>query len=260
MAEATVVSIDLAKKSWASNGLVVLRGSRDRIDCELVSLENDSDPPTAEALAERLDRLAGEAGARVLLVDGPQAWKAEHSELEHQRRCEKAVATPGKTAAPGVVKPGSWTGFAELSIELFDRLGERGWARLPRAEAGADEGRFVLESFPTAGWRGLGLKPLPGKGRLRKAELADEVARRLAQLTALHPLRVSGTPSHDELQALVAGLAGVALAGGHRDYYAVVGSPPHRDAGFWREGYIVCPRLPHGVSRVHRLEVRPRPR
>jgi hypothetical protein len=43
------------------------------------------------------------------------------------------------------------------------------------------------------------------------------------------------------LQALVAGLAGVAIGRGVADAYQAVGVAPRLIDGIWREGYIVLP-------------------
>jgi len=71
-------------------------------------------------------------------------------------------------------------------------------------------GYAVLECFPTSSWRSSGLEPLPAKSR--RPELGPPAAA-LAAAYALPPVR-PGVASHDDLQALVAALAGAAAAGG----------------------------------------------
>jgi hypothetical protein len=94
-----------------------------------------------------------------------------------------------------------------------------------------------MESFPTAAWRHLGLTPLPAKSKTRPAHLE----RAASDLRRLFPLDLPDNLSHDELQALVASLAGVAVAGGCRPSYAAAGIAPCLLEGHWREGFIVNP-------------------
>jgi hypothetical protein len=67
------------------------------------------------------------------------------------------------------------------------------------------------------------------------------VLARLQSLRAVFPLDVENDLSHDELQALVAGLAGVALDDGNEAGLAIAGIRPVRLEGTWREGFIVNP-------------------
>jgi hypothetical protein len=60
-------------------------------------------------------------------------------------------------------------------------------------------------------------------------------------LRAVFPLDAEDYLSHDDLQALVAGLAGVALDDGNAAGVAIAGAPPVRLEGTWREGFIVNP-------------------
>jgi len=149
--EVSVVSLDLAARSWADNGLAVLRLSAGRAACELVSLRGAlAGAPAAEPLAAHLSDLASTVGARVILVDRPQGWKFPHTELLHQRVCEKALHTPGKTGLPGDVRPRPWTRFVRLSVELFDALASLGWPRLARAGGSTREGFIVCPNRPEA--------------------------------------------------------------------------------------------------------------
>jgi hypothetical protein len=224
----------------------LLRGSGEAIECECIDLAAQLyGEPHPVALAEFLDRLAREIGASCILIDGPQAWKLADNGLEHQRVCEKALHTPGKTGEPGIVKPRTWTKFVKLSIELFDALDAFGWGRLPELpEHGSQCSFLALESFPTAAWRGVGLRSLPSK---KKAGLLA-VQAHLRQLSRLFAISVNEDPSHDELQAIVSGLAGIALAHGRHEAIEIVGRPPEYLDGTWREGYIVGPMLPPSVS------------
>jgi hypothetical protein len=48
-------------------------------------------------------------------------------------------------------------------------------------------------------------------------------------------------PTHDQLQAIVSGLAGLAIESNRWSDCAVEGVPPVFEGGHWREGYIVNP-------------------
>jgi len=189
--------------------------------------------PEAEPFADALHWLAEREGVRLMLLDGPQGWRAERSALAHLRVCEKETRCPGKTGLPGIVKPATWRRMAEFSIAIFDALGARGWPRFTRAWKGE---RSAIESFPTHAWRMLGCAPIPGKSSAGDLTPWHE---------ALRALSIRGVPksaTHDDLQGVVAGLAGVALL---RDGIAgcdVRGLDPFKEGGFWREGVIVCPQ------------------
>ena len=158
--------------------------------------------------------------------------------LEHGRLCERQLSTPGKTGLPGFVKPASWTRMARFSVNLFDALDAHGYGRVKQRND-LEGRRLVVESFPTSAWRGLRLPALPGKARAS----ADDVALAFSRLSALLPISVSRQPSHDELQALIGGLAGLPF----RDYAGVLptfyGSKPFLLEGIWREGFIINPVL-----------------
>ncbi len=246
----SVVSLDLAAKSYTDNGLAVVRGDQ-TLKCEFLDVASYLDgAPNARDLADFLDSIAKRSNASCILIDGPQAWKLADNGLEHQRVCEKALHTPGKTGEPGIVKPASWTSFVEFSIELFDALDERGWPRLPdRSMTHSKHSGFALESFPTAAWRGVGLKTLPSKAKAGPAEVQAQLDR----LCRIFPVEVTREPSHDEMQALVAAIAGIAFEQGRHDFLEFVGRPPERVKRTWREGFIVGPLLPRSVKRVRRL-------
>lgn len=187
--------------------------------------------PDAERLADWLAALCDSCGARVVVIDGPQAWKDEANGLVHQRICERELGTQAKTGPPGRVLPGTQRRFSELAIALFDSLAVRGF---PRFDPARPRERVALEVFPTACWRALGRRPLPGKRRTQVSELAGA-----AQfLRTRCGLCFRSTPSHDELQAAVAGIAGLALCGHPGLAWSAHGAPPLRVAGTWREGVI----------------------
>jgi len=63
-------------------------------------------------------------------------------------------------------------------------------------------------------------------------------------LRSLIPLTTNRPPNHDQLQALVSGLPGLALDEHNTAGARIVGNPPRREEGHWREGFIVLPVPP----------------
>jgi hypothetical protein len=244
----TVISIDLAYKRYSDIGVVALTQVDEGITVEVIRLANLglSEQPAASDLARCLETLAQDRGAQVMLIDGPQAWKSPSNGLEHSRRCERELNTLGKTGLPGNTKPASYCGFIAFSIELFDELARHGWPRLTAINPPGPACRITIESFPTSAWRKLGLTPLPGKAKAT----AESVRRRLAELQGLYAMQVRPDLTHDELQALVAGLAGLALERADPQGYAVKGCPPVQEEGSWREGFIINPTLAAGARRT----------
>lgn len=86
----------------------------------------------------------------------------------------------------------------------------------------------------------MGIPALPAKNKATQADIDD----RLAKLKELFPLEVTGSPNHDELQALVAGLAGVALEHGQYESVSITGQALELLDESWGEGFIVNPRRP----------------
>jgi hypothetical protein len=230
----TVLSVDLASRRYQDNGIALLRGTWGDAQCEMVQPEAIGlrGAPNAAAFAEALHHWATRHGVRVILLDGPQGWRAERSELVHQRRCERETRAPGKTGLPGVVKPATWTRMAEFSVALFDALHAHGWPRLTSQWNGE---RAAIESFPTQAWRSLGLPPMPGRARTPSVLPWQEY------LTRLGVRGVPAGPTHDEVQAVVGGLAGLQLLGNGFAGTDARGCDPTLDGGHWREGWILCP-------------------
>jgi len=240
-----VLSVDLATRRWSDLGIVVLEwGAEGLVNCEIIPW-NDPGLVEAEVLAGRLNHLCGVRGIRVLLLDGPQAWKSRSNGLEHSRVSERQLNTAAKTGLPGMVKPQTYRPFAEFCLDLYDALCRRGWNRLAtREQPGSlqkqNQERVLVESYPCAAWKSLGLKPLPAKRRSKVSDLAEAYG----ALHALIPFTTNRPPNHDQLQAIVGGLPGLALEERNTAGARIVGNPPRREEGHWREGFIVLPVPP----------------
>lgn len=207
-------------------------------------------PVDANILAGRLSHLCGVRGIRVMMLDGPQAWKSRFNGLEHARVSERQLNKAAKTGLPGMVKPVTCRPFAEFCLDVYDALCRRGWRRLetrdqPGSPQDQNQERILVESYPYAAWRSLGLKPLPPKRRAKVSDLAEAYG----ALRALIPITTNRPPNHDQLQAIVGGLPGLALEERNTAAARIVGSPPRREEGHWREGFIVLPVPPDHLDK-----------
>jgi hypothetical protein len=251
-----VLSVDLAFRRWSDLGIVVLErgrpasghpdfsGAAEPIACQIIpstAAGEEDGPVDADILAGRLNHLCAVRGIRVMMLDGPQAWKSQNNGFEHARVSERQLNTAAKTGLPGVVKPVTYRAFAEFCLDVYDALCRRGWRRLDTSDRSASlHDRVLVESYPHAAWKSLGLKPLPSKRRARVSDLAQAYG----ALRALIPFTTDRPPNHDQLQAIVGGLAGLDLEGRNAAAVRVVGNPPRREDGHWREGFIVLPLPP----------------
>jgi hypothetical protein len=255
-----VLSVDLACRSWSDLGVVLLeqKGIQDDLEiaCEIIRW-NDPYPPPVVELAIRLNEICIERNAGVLMLDGPQAWKSEDNGQEFCRVSERELNTSAKTGLPGNVLPGTYERFVGYCLALYDALGRLGWQRLAtREQADAIPSKILVESYPNAAWKSLGISPLPAKRKCRVSHLAEAYA----ALTELLPITTSQPPNHDQLQAIVGGLPGLAIelsaiqhgsAGvpvadhlASRIQSRIVGQPPRQEGGHWREGFIAIPVSP----------------
>jgi len=275
-----VLSVDLAYRRWSDLGIVVL--DRDcspssdlllqpksslwhfsspskvqtpvppPIHCEILTwnnseleLDREAGPSSAcvdaNVLAGRLNHLCNASSIRVIVLDGPQAWKSRYNGLEHARVGERQLNTAAKTGLPGMVKPLSYRRYAEFCLDVYDSLCRRGWRRLDtREEPGSLPERVLVESNPYAAWKSLGIKPLPSKRRAKISDLAEAYG----ALRSLIPFTTNRPPNHDQLQAIVGGLPGLALDERHYAGARIVGTAPRREDGHWREGFIALPVPP----------------
>jgi hypothetical protein len=235
-----VLSIDLAYKKARDFGICLVEKRKGQpLKAEFISpRELINDPPEAGLCARAVFEFCKKHRVRVVLLDGPQGWKDPESPLPHSRHCEKILRTPGKTGTVGRSKPGNYTPFISFSIDVFAELIRLG-GELVSSEVikVPKDCLLVVESFPTSAWRKLGIGPLPGKAKAKRSDIRDRLFR-LQELLRFHAER---EPTHDELQALVAGAAGVAILAGKPSGYCVQGSPPRGVDGVIVEGFIVNP-------------------
>jgi hypothetical protein len=242
----SVLSVDLACRSWSDLGVVLLERKGALIACEMIRWQDPHPPPVVE-LALRLNTICLERGAGVLMLDGPQAWKSEDNGQEFCRISEHELNTAAKTGLPGTVLPGTYERFVGYCLALYDALGRLGWQRLAsreQPENGAPPRKILVESYPHAAWKSLGLTPLPAKRKCRVSHLAEAYA----ALAALIPITTSQPPNHDQLQAIVGGLPGLAIEERTLMGTRIVGQPPRWEDGFWREGFIALPLPPASDS------------
>lgn len=232
-----IISVDLASRDYRDIGVVLLDAGPANVAVEFRALQGRG-LPNPQALAEKVLEIAEQIGSPVILIDGPQAWKDPNSLLFHSRICERSLNTPAKTGLPGQVKPSAYAAFVAFSIEVFDRLDERGWPRFDGNLIGLR--KATVETFPLSAWRTLGIPPLPAKKKAR----AEDLVTRLASLQKIFNLILPRNPNHDELQALVSGLAGLSMIQGNHSDIQVDGVAPFLLEGTVREGYIVNPKIP----------------
>ena len=252
-----VLSVDLAFRRWSDLGIVVLdrprsplppETSQPPIACEILpptltdsATEPDAGGVDANILGGRLNHMCGVRGIRIMVLDGPQAWKSRTNGQVHARISERQLNTAAKTGLPGMVKPVTYRPFAEFCLDVYDALCRRGWRRLEsRDQPCSPTERILVESYPFAAWKSLGLKPLPAKRRAKVSDLAEAYG----ALRSVIPFTTNRPPNHDQLQAIVGGLSGLAIEQRNSDGARIVGNPPRREDGHWREGFIVLPTLP----------------
>jgi len=233
-----VVSVDLAYRDYRDFGMAVLDSGSLGAKYELLRFANDSaQTPTPEHVAAVIIDACSSTNASIILLDGPQGWKDPSNGLVHSRVCERLLNAPAKTGLPGNVKPAPYTKFVEFAIHVFDAFEMRGWKRFnPTAWHPGDP--VVVESFPLAAWRSLRLPSLPAKRKARD----EDIRCHLEHLVGAGLIVGDGqTPTHDQLQALAAGLAGLGIEARAEHRYEAIGAPPFMLDHAWREGYIVNP-------------------
>jgi hypothetical protein len=128
--------------------------------------------------------------------------------------------------------------MADFSIRVFDTLADLGFPRLANPADFAPGKRRAIESFPTSAWRSLKLRPLPGKANAS----SEHVRRALETLMERVPITLCAMPTHDEVQALIAGLAASPLYGCATLGNFLCGQAPAYLESAWREGFTVNPQ------------------
>ncbi|MBI1941872.1 MAG: DUF429 domain-containing protein [Acidobacteria bacterium] len=244
-----VLSIDLAYRKIRDFGVCVLAERRGRpAGIRFVDPERElglKDRPHPQQCAHAISSYCRKHGVRVLLLDGPQGWKDPSSKLPHSRHCEKLLHAQGKVGPRGSAKPRSFAAFANFSIELFAALLKEGGKLVRnRLVSFPRIGFLVVECYPASAWRKLCIAPLPAKKRAQECD----VRCRLRILQRLFGFGVPRLPNHDELQALVAGLAGVAILAGDTARYVADGTAPKKVGGVVVEGFIMNPCLEESVG------------
>ena len=231
-----ILSVDLAYKSYRGIGIVLLQQMQTgEIECKKVPLEATGDPKPSN-VADKLAELSNLNRCKIIMIDGPQAWKHPDNGHAYQRECEHKLNTPAKTGLPGEVLPKNYRPFVCFAIDVFNYLGQLGFMRLE--EGNFRRSKVAVEAFPLSAWRSLGFKPLKAKAKCRETDILAATA----LLTSSFPLHISEALSHDELQATVSGLGGLALDISTGDGFELVGLPPVSLEGIWREGFIVNPK------------------
>jgi hypothetical protein len=233
LASMAILSVDLAYKRYVDIGAVVMERSREVVECDLLDCPRVGEP-SCGATAEWLNDVCLRRGIRIVLLDGPQGWKAVNNGLLHSRCCERKLNTPAKTGEPFSVKPSNYGPFVKFSISVYEEMTSLGWERLQIDKAPTAE-RLLVESFPMSAWKSLKIPHLPAKAKKPILTWWIDVLR------DRRAVRASRMPTHDQLQAIVSGLAGLAIESNRWGDCAVAGVPPVYEGGYWREGYIVNP-------------------
>jgi hypothetical protein len=236
-----VLSIDLAYRSYDAIGVAIVDSCADRCTYELVRGHFPaSEVPDPKQVAKNLVGLCEQHRIRLILLDGPQGWKDPDNGYLHARVCERELNAPAKTGLPRQVKPANYAPFVEFAIAVFDELHDQGFPRFD-PEIWQQGDCAAAETLPLSAWRSLGLPCLPAKRKVKvRPRVVEGHWQMLVDRKLIHACQA--IPNHDELQAIVAGLGGIALLSRQADRYRLSGSGPTRRDGVWREGYIINPQ------------------
>ena len=228
------------------------------ITCDIIRWQDPYPPPVVE-LALRLNTLCLERGAGVLMLDGPQAWKAD----EHLPQPAHGVGQPGAAAGSPSARmlPGTYERFVGYCLALYDALGRLGWQRLAARESNGNasarheerlQHKVLVESYPESAWKSLGITPLPERQHCRVSDLAEAYA----ALSAILPITTSQPPNHNQMQAIVGGLPGLAIE--ERTAHSA-GQQKRRETELWSDGWAMPPMgfgVGSGAGRTVRSKTR----
>ncbi len=213
------LGIDLASANWRSNGSAtiefdVAQKTIARVITPAVTWPTG--PLNARAMARAIDAFARKNGISAVALDGPQGWrdpKTPPGVPGVGRRSEYECQTQGKAGVYPNTYPGNQRPWIEFSVDVFSELLANPGVALTDAgslRAPPTSGYLLLECYPTSAWRSSGLTPLPGKGRNPRLAPYVQSLTNAYQLPFQPPLGFT----HDDLQAVVAALTGVAAIGG----------------------------------------------
>lgn len=241
---ALILSVDLAYKSYEDFGFCLLEESNGKV-LNIEFLPNSttglSGTPRAQVFVNNVLDFCLRKGISILMLDGPQGWKDPENGLPHQRICEKILNTQAKTGTRGIVKPANFTSFVSFAIDVFRLFHNSGQISLvmePEIELPVNK-ILLAETYPYSAWWSLNIQRLPGK----KTCTTEQVLLNHGELRKRFGFPRTSLPSHDELSALVAGLAGVAIASSNKSGYIASGIPPKLAPDrYLMEGYIVNPK------------------
>jgi hypothetical protein len=267
-----ILSVDLAYRRWADLGIVVLEripGFADEpgpsgnapISCEMISSTGgavdsglDDGRVAGDILTGRLNHLCGIRKISVMVVDGPQAWKSHENGFQHSRVSERQLNTAGRPGFQAWSSP-SRSGHSLSSALTFTTASAVGTGRAEstsstRSAKRHDQQPHCCRELSVCCMEALGLKPLPSKRRATVSDLAEAYG----ALCSGIPIITNRPPNHDQLQAIVGGLPGLAIEERNSGAMRIVGNPPHREDGYWREGFIVLPLPPSQPLSLHWLQ------
>lgn len=215
-----VLGIDLASARWTFNGSALLHFHAEsraftRVVPGAITWPAADVPLTPLALAGAIHACAIREHVCAVALDGPHAWRNPLTPADASgvgRRCEYVSRTQGKTGVYPKTYPGTQFAWIDFCVQVFDALLAQPGVRLAEgpvvAMGPARDGYVVLECFPTSIWRASGLTPLPAKAK------RPDVQAHFDALAAAYGLPPAQVTSHDDLQAIVAALAGVGAIGG----------------------------------------------
>lgn len=173
----------------------------------------------------------------ILAIDGPQGLAG--SPGDRMRKCERAGGAAGKSPYdfPPLNRP--FAGFIVSSVRLFAALWQSRMFHLHGFQAEPAHQATLIEVYPGKAWADLARrvqislteKKQRLEGRSQRQRLLEAVGIRLPG---------SGLPTHDQLDAALAGLIAFRFAAGRTIQQ---GAPPFWDASkqVLREGFIVYP-------------------